>query len=152
MPDHPLLRGCALMRFAALYDQADLVPCFHVCLRGPVKRIHSLRHLRARQFAIDIVAQLLLQSHPDHVHRSIAPLMSGSVLREEWLWLLIMSGAIDALDARARQWPSEYRQECWPEFDYGWLRWRLMQRRKLSPLSARQIDRTKSRNVSISQY
>ena len=151
-PDHPLLRGCALMRIAALYDEVALVSSFHVCLRGPVKRIKSLRRLRARQFAMGIVAQLLLHSDPDHVHESIEPLMSWTALREEWFWLLVMSEAMEALEARARQWPGEYRQECWPEFAFGSLRWRMMQRRKTSPLSPPQIDRTKPLTVSISQY
>ena len=141
------------MRPAALYDQAAWVPFFHVCLRASVKRIHSLRHLKARQFAMDIVAQLLLQqSNPNYVHQSIEPLMSWTVLREEWFWLLVMSGAIEALAARTRLWPGQYRQECWPEFACGWQHWRMMQRRKTSPLTPRQIHRTKPLTVSISQY
>lgn len=152
MPDHPLLRGCALMRMAALYDEAALVSSFHVCLRGPTKRIRFLRHLRARQFAMGIVAQLLLHSDPDYVHQLNEPLMSWIALREEWFWLLVMSDAMEALEARARQWPGAYRQECWPEFAFGSLRWRMMQRRKTSSLSPPQIKRTKPHTLSISQY
>ena len=115
IPDQFLHRGSAAMRFACLYQYDTLVPVLTVVsvqrIEQPMTRVKSFA---ARCFVLAIVDTLLCESTLPLLRRE-SSLLSGSVMRHEWLWAFMPWESRDELRRRSQKWPANYVQRYWPE-------------------------------------